>query len=391
MARKKSARRSKLFVPVIAIALTASTAGIALYLFLYAPTKSEALENVRSALYPFQYSDRHITENAIRTDERFRNTSPVSQKDLLASVIGEPPSHYTGSASSTPERGTWLWTPLLEISPAQRSQLLDGAAQNGIRVIYLSLDSYLDIYVLPDGREKEAQQKAFDTALAAFITQASRRGIAVDAEGGWRNWAVAGNTYKAFALLEYAKAFNATHTQKLRSFQYDIEPYLLDDYAQHKPAVLTDYLDLINDTVSRLDGSDLQFAVVIPDFYDATDGETPEFLYGFSYGSTLDHLLGILERRPESKLIVMSYRNHSDGDDGSIAISRDEIKRADRFHTKVIIAQETGEVQPSSFTFYRMNRSYLDSQTEKIEETFAQDPSFNGIAVHYLNAFLALK
>lgn len=341
--------------------------------------------------YPAQYSDAHITQNAVIAEERFKKMGAFSKQNLLASVIGAPPSENLSSPASEPERGTWVWTPLLLISAQDRASLIKNAQKHNIRNIYLSLDSYLDIYVLPDGPEKERQEKAFADALEAFVAEAAEDGITVDTEGGWRNWSEPDHAYKPLALLEFAKQFNQTRTHKLRGFQYDIEPYLLDDYVKRKSAVLTDFLDLVDETVSRLDGSDLSFTVVIPDFYDGAGGATPEFFYGFSYGTALDHLLTILSRRAGSSLIIMSYRNRADGADGSIAISRDEIKRANRFPVKVIIAQETSKFAPGPLTFFRMDRSYFNQEVGKIEKTFADDSSYGGIALHYLHALMELR
>lgn len=399
MRRKKSAcrktgllrSRKAAFVAGFALTLIGGL-GIGTYVWFFAPTETQAVAaQIRTVLYPAQYSDTHITENAVRADSRFESLGFKGNNDLLAGVLGLPPSKSLAPALAEPERGTWLWTPTLEITPSYRDSIIAGAKENGIRTIYLSIDSYLDIYVMPDGPEKEAKRRAFNAAIEGFIAKAAENGISVDAEGGWRNWAQAGHTYKPFAVLEYALAYNATHGQKFRGFQYDVEPYLLDEYQKDKKAVLTEYLNLINETVTRLDGSDLAFTVVIPDFFDGSGKETPEFFYRWNFGSTYRHLLSILERRPGSTIILMSYRNTAEGDDGTIAISKDEIEEANRYRTRVVVAQETSEVLPPSLTFHNTSRAKLDAELTKLQSAFAEHKSFNGIALHYINSLLALK
>ncbi len=391
MQKRKSAPRVKILLGIALAGMILLGAGISVW--LDAALKAEALSEsqAREVLYPVQYSDTHITENAVVSDPRFKDVAVAHRPDLLASVLpGFPPSKSLAPDSPEPEQGTWLWTPTLLITPAYRDAIIAGARENGIRNIYLSIDSYLDIYVMPDGPEKTAKRKAFGETLEGFIAKARANGITVDAEGGWRNWAEKGNVYKAFALLDYVKGFNATHAEKFRGFQYDVEPYLLSEYRDNKKKVLSDYLDLVGETVTLLHNTDLVFSVVIPDFYDGA-GETPKFFYGLRFGSALDHLFAILERRPGSKLIVMAYRNHSDGADGAIEISRGEVETSDRFETKVVIAQETGDVSPPSITFYNTSRARLNAQLENIRDAFSRNKGYDGTAIHYINALLALK
>lgn len=368
---------------------------ISLLSLLYAQSAAHAplaaVEQKKHTLYPTQYSDTHITKNAIATDQRFTDFAVVDREDFLASVASSFETNTAAPETDQPEKGVWLWTPILSLTPEYWNTIFIGAKKNDVRNIYLSIDSYLDVYVLPEGPEKEAKKKTFDDTLENFIAAAHGNDMTVDAEAGWRNWAEPGNEYKAFAIVEYVLQFNATHTEKLRGFQYDIEPYLLSSYQTDKKAALRNFVDLVSRTVTRLRTSDLKFSVVIPDFYDSESGETPRFLYGWSYSHALTHLLNVLERRPGSTILVMAYRNHSEGADGSISISQEEIRAADDYRTKVIVAQETGDILPPSATFYNTSLSSLNTQLHNIQEAFADTKSYNGIAIHYINALLELN
>lgn len=358
--------------------------------FLYSMVHTSAPQK-KVTLYPTQYSDTHITKNAMVTDRRFNDLAVFNKENLLAGVAGSLGAARPSPESKQPEKGTWLWTPTLTMTPVYWNSVITSAKKNGIHTIYLSIDTYLDIYVMPDGPEKEKKKEAFDHILESFIATAHKNNITVDAEAGWRNWAEPGNEYKAFAIVDYVVAFNATHAEKFRGFQYDIEPYLLSSYAKDKKTVLRNFVNLVNKTTARLGRSDVAFSVVIPDFYDGPSGETPRFLYGWNYNYTLNHLLNVLERRPSSQLIVMAYRNQSGGTDGSIDISRDEILTANDYHTKIIVAQETGDVSPPSLTFYRTSLSSLNTEIQNIQEAFAKDESYHGIAIHYINTLMELK
>lgn len=346
--------------------------------------------STRKNFYPSQYSDTHITQNATVSDPKFKNIAFVDNSMLANAISSLQDNSFTVKTGGL-EAGTWLWTPILQITPAYQKSIISAAVKYGIKNIYLSIDSYLDIYIMPDGEEKTKKRKDFDTIIEKFITEANRNGITVDAEAGWRNWAEDGNTYKALATINYTNKFNKTHAAKFRGFQYDVEPYLLDSYEENKATVLKNYLSLIDSSVSLLNKSDLQISVVIPEFYDGTHGDTPSFSYNGKTGYAIDHLLSILDRRAGSTIIVMSYRNFSKGSDGSIDISTDEISSANKHRTKIIVAQETGDVEPAYITFHNTNKKYFNKQKNELGAAFSLDKSYGGIAIHYINAFIELK
>jgi len=382
--------KKKRFLAYASAGMAAAVLCFLLYTQTITYTPPVAAQQKVNTIYPTQYSDTHITKNAIKTDTRFKDLSVIKKESFLANAVGSMPTVEPVTKARQPEKGTWLWTPTLDLTPAYWNSIIASSKKNGIRNIYLSIDSYLDIYVMPAGPEKDKKKKAFDGILESFITAAHKNNMTVDAEAGWRNWAEPGNEYKAFAVVDYVRQFNATHTEKFRGFQYDIEPYVLSSYAKNKEDVLRNFIGLVDKTVTWLDGDTLEFAVVIPDFYDGASGETPRFFYGWNYRYALDHLLTVLEQRPGSTILVMAYRNFSKGEDGSIEISQDEIKTADSYHTRVIVAQETGDVLPSYVTFHNTSLSNLNKNIKNIQEAFVSNKSYNGIAIHYINSLMKL-
>lgn len=344
----------------------------------------------KTTVYPTLYSDKNITKTAVEADKRFSNITFVEKESMLANAISIV-NRTSVLRDKEYEKGTWLWTPIPQLTNKYTDTIVSGALKNGIKNIYLSIDSYLDIYIMPDGEEKLAKRAEFDKKIENFITKANNNGITVDAEAGWRNWAEDGNTYKALATLNYALKFNKEHNVKFRGFQYDVEPYLLDEYKENKGKVLKNFLNLVNQTVIMLNNKDLELTVVIPEFYDGSNGETPKFSYNGKNGYATEHLLSILDRRESSKIIVMSYRNFTKGIDGSIDISKDEINSANEHNTKIIIAQETGDVEPPYITFHNTNKKYFNNQKNELDKAFMLDKSYGGVAIHYINAFIDLK
>lgn len=390
--------KNPFIIGAIIISLLIFSEGVAF--FMASENQSDVENIVDMSLAP--YSDRQITENAKVKNEQFEKLvfAPIQQKKesfystQLAGVLRAFKFiFYQKTSNPVLEYGTWVWTPTLQMSDEYISLLLTGAKKEGINTIYLSIDSYLDIYTLPSGPEKEEKEKLFTQILEKFINMAGERGIAVDAEAGWRNWAEEGQTYKPFIVANYVKEFNRSHEAKFRGFQYDIEPYLLDYYKDNKEAVLADFIKLVDQTVSFLDSEKLRFSVVVPDFYDKKDRMTPVFAYGDRRDFVFEHLLDVLEKKQGSSIVIMSYRNFAEGRDGSIDISKNEIRTASlgKFNTSIILAQEVGDVPPSYITFHNTSKSYLMKEISKLTSAFNPYKNFGGIAVHYANAFLSMS
>lgn len=314
-------------------------------------------------------------------------------KDQIAAVVKTLKSLAEPETKGPEEHGTWLWTPTMQLTPEYSEEILSGSAQNGINVVYLSIDSYLDIFTMPKGPERERLKAEFGSKLTDFIKRANEKGIAVDAEAGWQNWTEPEHTFKAFAVVNYVKNFNENSEYKFRGFQYDVEPYLLEAFAEDPASVLHRFVELVDKTERFLGESDLRFSVVIPDFYDEKDKFTPKFTYQKNKAAVFKHLLNVLDQRANSSIIVMSYRTFADGHDGSIEISQNEMQTALRGNhtTKVIIAQETGDVPPPYITFHRTSKEHLNKQIGRLQQTFGKNENFGGIAIHYVNSLLTLK
>lgn len=345
--------------------------------------------------------NRPVTPGIAQTDPKFKDVafgvetperSPFSNQ--LAAVAKSIESFALPKKDGSPkERGSWIWTPTLFMTPEYIEEVLSGAESYGINAIYLSIDSYLDVFTMANGEEKEALKKEFEDRLDLFIGEANKRGIAVDAEAGWQDWGEEGNIYKAFVIVNFVKNFNSSRVNKFRGFQYDVEPYLLSRYQEDKESVLKNFVKLIDETEVFLSDTGLRFSVVLPDFFDGKDLATPKFSHKGAEDYAFGHVLSILDRRPDNSIIVMSYRNFAKGEDGSIEISQNEMDTAKRRarNTKVIIAQETGEFPPLYITFHHTSQRYLARQINELDAAFSSHPNFGGLAFHYINALIDLK
>lgn len=351
--------------------------------------------------------DRYVNESIASVDQRFGHiVFDQSQKQKRVNVINQIANSFgafklfylnslyeDNKNFDSNEIGSWLWTPIMLMTTDYMKSIISGAKSRDINAIYLSLDSYLDIFIMPEGPKKEEMKKRFSEKILNFIKIANENGIEVDAEAGWKNWAEEGNEYKAFAVVDFVKSFNSENNYRFRGFQYDVEPYLLDSFKDDPFPILKNFLSLIDKTESFLSDTDLRFSVVIPDFYDKKDGVISKFDYGGSEDYVLEHLINILDQRFDNSIIVMSYRNFAEGEDGSIEVSKNEMEtlKKNSTNTKIIIAQETGDFPPPFITFHNTSKEYFDNEVSKLRLAFDNNPNFGGIAIHYINSFLALK
>ena len=308
-------------------------------------------------------------------------------KDMLSNLI-------SSFSNPSKESGVWVWQSPIQMTSEYATSMVSVAKENGFNAIYITIDDYLNIAAIPEGEDKKNQKENYMKLLYGIVSMANKSGIEIDVEGGAKDWAESENRYKGYTLIDFVSEYNKNYPDaKVRALQYDVEPYLLSQYDNNKSSTLYNYLEFIDHSVKRMQNVDAKFSVVIPHFYDSAQKWTPEISYAGKKQHPFTHLLEILERKSGSTLTIMAYRNFFEGDDGVEGISLPEIKETatGQYSTKVIIAQEAGNVTPSYVTFYGKSRADLFSGIKKIEESFGQYKSFGGVAVHYLDPFLQLE
>lgn len=293
------------------------------------------------------------------------------------------------------EYGSWVWVSPRTMTPSYRDWVIRSAVENNINVLYLTIDDYLDVYTMKDGVAKDAARIAYGNSIETFIRAANEKGIAVDAEAGWKDWGEPSMRWKAVAIVDYVKQYNAERTYTFRGIQYDIEPYLMSNYTTkaNKAKLLKNFVQLVDMTRVQLANSDIAFSIVIPHFYDDRQSWTPSFSYGGVNAFTFNHLLRIMNMRPDSSIILMSYRNFTEGTDGSVYLSQEEIQDAEAIEgtTKIIVAQEVGNVKPAYVTFYGKSKAEYLSKIQILRDTFAPFESFGGISVNYIDPLMDLR
>lgn len=336
------------------------------------------------------------TLSLVEVGETLVQAEPSSNEEIDTGMnqVVQPAPTTGSSVAREQENGVWVWESPIEMSRARASFVVNSAADHGFNVIYITIDDYLKIVVQPNGATKQAQKDAYFLALSKIVLDANAKGVSIDVEGGWRDWAIPENRWKGYALIDFVKEYNQRYPNaKVRGLQYDVEPYLLPTYERNKVGALKPFVEFIDESTKRMEAVDATFTVVIPHFYDSKQKWTPAINYKGTTKHTFTHLLAILERKPGSMITLMSYRNFYSGKDGTEQISKAEIAEASSgsYSTKIIVAQETGDVDPAYVTFFGMTKNDLNKNLVLIREGFAPYSQFGGVATHYLDPFLELK
>jgi hypothetical protein len=309
------------------------------------------------------------------------------------SVISSEPAEdrstnagWLSMAGEGKEYGIWLWRSAYDLEPGESEAIISRAKEARFNAIYITADDYAN-------NPARFDKDLYLEKLSLFVVAARNAGIAVDLVGGSPDWIKPENREKGYALIELADEFNRRYESRVRGVQYDVEPYLLPEYETGKEHVLGEFIDFVERSVAKLPDQPLGFDVVIPHFYDSTQKWTPKIRYGGRNEYTFTHLLHILDKRKNSRIIIMAYRNFVEGSNGSWTLAKSEIEEATggNYLTRILVAQETGNIQPSYVTFYEVPKKSLFSSLERISWHFRAEKSFGGFAIHHMESFLRLK
>jgi hypothetical protein len=280
------------------------------------------------------------------------------------------------------------------MTPAYASEVISVAKRNGFNVIYLTIDDYIPILEIRDEAARKAANEEYMKALSVFIRGAKSSGIQVDAVGGAKDWAIKENRWRGYALIDFVKEYNEAYPNaRIRNLQYDVEPYLLSDYDSDKEKLLKEYVEFIDESARRMKSVPAGFSIVIPHFYDGKQKWTPAFTYKGEKAHAYTHLLKALSQKEHTQIIIMAYRNFFGEENGTRQISEVEIKEASEsgYATKVIVAQETGNVPPAYVTFHDYPKVSLFDALSEIQDYYGNYKNFGGTAVHYFDSFMKLE
>jgi hypothetical protein len=321
---------------------------------------------------------------------------------VLAVAGGGPVSGATRKAPPRPAMATYEWHNAGVLPTAENRRRLKFMRANGFGTVYLELGEYLDAADRPDGPDRRKRLDAIRAKIRRFVATASGLGLTVHAVGGGPTW-VGELGYLGRMLVELVGAYNASvrTPERLRGVQLDIEPYVVDPgFVEGDQDSFGGYLATLFSIVkayrvvrSKWPNRGLQLGFAIPFWFDAEEGAPGPVLFDGALKPAAHHIVDMVSSLPHAYLVVMSYRNFTQGPDGSIAHARGELRyaRAVGARCGLVVGQQYADVQPAYITFHRHSRRAFRRAADDITRAFWRYPQFRGLSVDDLDSFMAAR
>jgi hypothetical protein len=297
-----------------------------------------------------------------------------------------PTPTSTVEIKGAPVVATWVWKSPTEIN-GDAASLLEFAAEQKINTVYLYIDEYIDIYETSDKKAKEIKMADYEEALKHIISEAQSRGITIHAMAGNSNYSYDSHEYIPPIIIEHVYEFNKKNPgTPLAGIQFDIEFYDNKKFFQDIPSYTASYLKLVDNSAKQVASlnkkynQNLQLGFVIPFWF---DGQNDYF-----EKPILPNVIESLSKTDGGYVVVMAYRNNVKD---VLEVSMTELDAADKAGIKVLIAQEVAKNTDQKITYYGMARDEIKSTFNQIIGLSSAHPSFVGICIHDLTAFMETR
>ncbi len=306
-------------------------------------------------------------------------TNTVADKPVKTSL---PPMNLPKS--------TWLWHSPLKLTEQKMQEYLDFLKQEEISTVYIDITDYIDIYENGD----TGQITQFTNKLAQFTQLADKDNIKVEALVGGNIWARPPYDYVPNKILDFVIVFNQQPQHvKLAGIQYDVESYNLPEFTSRDEqlVILTEYLTMVQNLTDKVatQSPALRLGFAVPFWFDNYTRELPLITFNKTENPVGFHVLDILQSINNGYIVIMDYRNKTEGPNGSIELAKPQIDYATKYDSKVsvIIAQETTNVEPISITFFNQPKNNLNQALEELEQAFSYTKSLEGFAIHDIDGY----
>lgn len=294
--------------------------------------------------------------------------------------------------------GAWLWKSPQDLNEQDIKNIFEFCNEEGIDTIYLSLDRYLDINEIKDDNLKNLKIGEFESSLKEFLFKASQYEIKVQALGGNKEWARTENHKMPLQLLDFVINFNNKNIIKFDGIQFDIEPYGLSDYNKNKVLIWKSYLFLLEEIFQKnkikQTQNNFMIGFAIPFWLDNENNNLTNFSWKNQSSKPIGyHIFDILNNQKNAYVVIMSYRNFADGNDGSIQHSQSEIEYAENYakNVSIIIGQETEKNEIQKVTFHGLSKQNLENEIQKIINSYKNKNVFKGIAINNILSFMKMN
>lgn len=294
----------------------------------------------------------------------------------------------------------WDWTSPLNRSGSQLNELNNFYYMHQINTVYLDIGDYVKFYQ----QHNQSDINKLSDSISRYIDAMKNRHIAVYAAAGNTDWSKPSERNIPLAIQKYVFSYNSAHKKsKLTGLELDIEAYNQNGFSSssmtEKTITLSEYLTTVQDLTNHQKQdinryhNNLTLGFAIPYWFDNENGNIPDITWNGKTGPTLYHLVDTINQLKSSNIVVMAYRNASNGNDGVIFHSRTEVEytAAKASNVKVIIGQEVNNVEPSKETYYQLGISSLSTEVGLFTNAFQSDKSYGGVAINDIQGLQQLS
>ena len=330
----------------------------------------------------------------------------VAGGSLAAGAAAHEPGPGPGTVTAPRGMAGYQWKQANLLSDAAAKNRLRLLRDHGVKTVYLEVGDYLEQADLRPSRTRNAQMEAIRYRIRRFVAIAASYGLAVHALGGHPRW-VGEGSYLGRLLVELVGDYNARArpNERLRGVQLDIEPYVVENWLTDptRMVVYLTALDGIVKTYRRVlaqpGNRGLQLGFAIPFWLDGREEAPPAVRFQRRLKPAVHHLVDMIWDLPTAYLVVMSYRDKADEENGSIDHARDELAYAARRWAKcgLLVAQQYGPPAPENedpeplqhTTFHRQPKEDFWRAAAAITAAFSGYRQFRGLALDGVDDYLA--
>ncbi|MGM7702553.1 hypothetical protein ACSVDE_12565 [Pseudalkalibacillus sp. Hm43] len=282
-------------------------------------------------------------------------------------------------SDSLHDKAMWAWHPSKEIHTEEaRLELVNFAIRKGIDAIYLYVGESEDSTYLTRNPDH----------YRSFIRLAHEKKIDVYALDGEPTWSYEQN--EPIKRIEQILDYNADSTPEERfdGIQFDIEPYLLDEWdTGDAERMIQQYLDGLKTYVTKVHTYEkdrqFPFMIAIPFWFDSEKYYTT---YDGEDKALSDHVMDIV-----NYVVIMAYRDRAEGKDSILSHTENEMSYAAGNGTKLIIGVETKGVEPEKVTFHEEGEAYMEKQLQLVEKQYDNEQAYGGVAIHHYHSYKKMK
>ncbi len=298
----------------------------------------------------------------------------------FVSFLASGPLAISVMAHAAPPRAIWLWEReayrILDEKPAHAAAL-EFLAKKGIGTVYFYADAY-------HGRNALADEPAKVRVVVKTMHEHGLRVFALlgSEELKTQEYVLPERRDRAMAMFERVLDYDhrSKPAERFDGVNLDIEPYLLDDWAERKEELALDYLELGARymELKRARDPKLEVGPAMPFWWDGIEG-----LRWNGHAARLsEHVQDLYDY-----VSLMDYRNFAEGSDGMIAHAEDELAYGSKIGKPVWIGIETLPGDLPKLTFHGKDEAALEREFALVEAHCRSEPSFGGFVIHHFSSY----